>query len=127
MTAIYIAGSWLEKQQYRDLRAKLDTMEIGVTSRWLDMEEWDGTPNTWPAEARRRAEMDLEDIDEADVLVCDTRHPSSAGGYHFEMGYAHAWNKPIIIVGTQTNIFQHLIETVVPSWEEAVNFLISVR
>ena len=71
-------------------------------------------------EVTAHAEMDLADIDEADVLVHYTAqylqsldpslgsvtHNLHSGGRHVETGYAIAKEKPVVIIGPMENIFQ---------------------
>lgn len=71
-------------------------------------------------EVKAHAQMDLADIDEADVLVHYTAqylqsldptlgsvtHNLHSGGRHVETGYAIAKDIPVVVIGPLENIFQ---------------------
>src|SRR5690349_7823342 len=98
----YLAGSWADRPRLRGIRDELAALGIEVTSRWLDHEGvWILSPS-WAAK-------DLADIDAAQSLIVFTDVPSTAGGFHWESGYAFGRNKPIIGVGPRTCLFHHLV------------------
>lgn len=92
-----------------------------VTSKWIrGLEETMSLPEA--------AQMDLDDIDRADVVISCTLPKGtvfSSGGRHVEFGYALAKDKLIINVGpNEENIFHHLPQvTIVPTIEEAIRSL----
>ena len=70
-------------------------------------------------EVEAHAQMDLEDVEQADVVVLYTAgyvaeiggldpvaHNLTSGGRHVEVGYALAKGKPVIVIGPLENIFQ---------------------
>lgn len=108
---IYLAASWSRRREIQLVAVKLVQREFKVTSGWLYRE-------IAPESA---ALMDLEDVGRADTLVrfsdagvvlpADslTVHFSLAtGARHFEMGYAYATGKRMIVVGGRQNIFDSL-------------------
>lgn len=103
----YVAAPWQLLENARDLRrillaAKMPLLEC--TARWLD--EQADTQAT-----RAHAEMDLEDVKAADVVVFLNPwqfKTSGTGGRHVEVGYALAHGKPILLVGEKSNLFHEL-------------------
>jgi nucleoside 2-deoxyribosyltransferase len=134
---VYLASRFPRSDELREYRRQLESHGIHVTSRWLQGgHEWvqDGQEQTVPLdEAARFGQEDLEDIDDADVVVCFTEEPRSAasrGGRHVEFGYALATNKRIVIVGPRENVFYCLDwPTIVQTdkWRMAFQFLRDTR
>lgn len=100
---VYIAAPF----QLRNLgilaRSGILSMGLYSTAHWLDLDSDD-----WNDDA---AKLDLKDIDRATVVLAI--NPSDwatrgTGGRHFELGYAYARRKDIIIWGERTNVFHSL-------------------
>lgn len=100
----YLASSYSRRHEMQGRRTQLHDEGIVVTSRWLDDEDpWDPADH---ARGYRLAAKDLEDIREADVVVCFTGEPvTTTGGRHVEFGYALGIGKPIVVVGPAENVF----------------------
>lgn len=63
-----------------------------------------------PREARDIAHVDMLCIDASDAVLVFSESPDSRfgrGGRHFEMGYAYAKRKQILVVGPRENVFHH--------------------
>lgn len=109
----YLAGRYGRREELYGIAAMIEGMGHTVTSRWVrgEHEAEDGEPQ--PALARRWAEEDLADIEEADVLVAFTEEPDSSaprasrGGRHVELGYALGIRKAVYLVGPRENVFCH--------------------
>ena len=122
MTAFYIAaryGRWQEMQGYRE---QLEALGHTVTSRWINgthsLRDDDPT-----LEFRAQMAMeDLDDLENADALICFTEPPGNIhgrGGRHVEFGYALAMHRttsralgggflPLHVIGYRENVFHCL-------------------
>lgn len=129
---IYLASRYKMKEELRILATQAKEYGIDVTSRWLnenepaDCELADVQDST----LERYANIDLVDIEMADVFVLFTRSPydlSSRHGRMVEFGFALARLKPILIVGPKENIFCYLRDRVrhFDTWQDALNFMTS--
>lgn len=101
---VYLAGPSIYQSILRETRDALIREGHIVTSRWLDVKDMGGMSHL-------AAQIDIDDIDAADVFVVFTlrpQHKNPTGGHHWETGYAYAKGKPIIVVGELTSIFQTL-------------------
>ena len=121
---VYLAAmyKWMDRMKVE--REKFRHFGFDVTAQWID--------NTEDAKERHdAAQMDLEDIDRADVLVLYTLDHGtmfSSGGRMVEFGYALAQRKWVIVVGDRENVFCHLnYVCVVPTTEDAINVLLDLR
>jgi nucleoside 2-deoxyribosyltransferase len=119
---IYLAGAWARKQEIKAVADDLNSLGYGiyVDSRWLDEKqiEYGGEEGT-PDEIRReRAEIDISDVEDADMVVRFTDDlsaptvPSSlaTGARMVEMGVAIALGIPVVVVGGHQPIFDYLPE-----------------
>jgi nucleoside 2-deoxyribosyltransferase len=119
---LYLAAAWSRKAEIKAIAQELNNLTIGVHvgARWLDEEDptYGGPPAT---EFRReRARIDVADVKSADVIVRFTDDLSSptvpsglaSGARMFEMGYAYAFKKIIIVVGGIQPIFDYLPEII---------------
>ena len=78
---------------------------------------------------RQAAEMDKQDIESCDLLICftlplGTMH--SGGGHHWELGYATGLGKDCWIVGEKSQVFHHLPFPELihfPEWHDALREL----
>lgn len=134
---LYFAGRFSRLQELLANKHAIETKapeygaEIEITSRWLlGGHEWVGTPDEEiPVERNASfASDDLEDLLEADAVVCFTESPRSGparGGRHVEMGYALAIGKRILTVGHRENVFYCLPDIeFFPSWDDAMRRLL---
>ena len=103
MSRIYIAAPYEMRDEAISIMHWLESQGHEVISSWLR----DGAfANDDPT-----ARLDLADIDRADMLLAlnpSEWRRSGTGGRHFEMGYAAAKGKQIVLVGVRTNVFHHL-------------------
>lgn len=117
---VYIAAPFADAPFARLIAQGLRQLaDIECTSRWLTgsselNDEW--------------ARKDLEDIDAADVLVAlnaeawnDPAANKGSGGRHVEFGYALAMGKPILLVGSRSNIFHYHSDVLFVTWHDALN------
>ena len=112
---IYLSGPFAWRELIAHHAAELERAGYKITSRWLEQDH--GTPealaieaavDSMPPEAAYFADLDYEDVYEADVLIAFTAPPGlgpSRGGRHVEFGLAMAWYKRLIIVGPRENVF----------------------
>lgn len=89
------------------------------------------------AVVEHHARLDLQEVEEADVLVHWTArflqaldptldpvvHQLHSGGRHVETGFALALNKPIVLLGEPENIFQRGLSHVCPTLSDALDLL----
>ena len=100
---VYIAAPF----QLRNLGllARSGILSIGLysTAHWLDL-----SADDWNDAAARQ---DLNDVDRATVVLLINPQnwaTRGTGGRHFELGYAYARHKDIVIWGERTNVFHSL-------------------
>lgn len=99
---IYIAAPYPLRDDAIALMHTLEHRGHEVTSRWLKQLDENNDET---------ARADLEDVRWADTLIFlhpEAWHDRGTGGRHFEMGYAYALAKRIILIGQRTSIFHHL-------------------
>ena len=127
---VYLAASWSRKDEIRLIADELNVFpNLVVKARWL----FEVPPKIYDDEFRRqRAEMDVEDVQYADVLIrfSDDLNREmvpaylATGARMFEMGFAYAQGKQIIVVGGHQPIFDYLSNIKhVSSVEELKEFL----
>jgi nucleoside 2-deoxyribosyltransferase len=104
MSKMYLAARWARRTEMTGQAAVVERYGHVVTSSWI----W----KQGDAEANEEcALVDVADIDRSDCLVIFTDPLGSAqtgGGRHFEMGYAYATGKLIIVIGDREHVFCHL-------------------
>lgn len=124
MTRYYFAGRYSRADELVTYRNQLQAQIPGaqVTSRWLDHHDGEleasYTPdflNAFPEVCWQHGQADLEDLDEADVIVSFTG-AGGKGGRHIEHGYALALHRlpdmapgfddmRLVLIGPRENIF----------------------
>lgn len=129
---IYLAAHYGRRQELVEKTKQLLELAHSVTSRWLDGSHQlphDSTESEILHLRAQWATIDLEDIFQADILVCFTEqqpytgHPGS-GGRHVEFGYALALGLYLIIVGPRESVFHCHSGTVqFDNWEDALTYL----
>jgi hypothetical protein len=128
MTTIYIASKFERQAEMKVYAKMLRANGHVVTSRWLE-EETDevGTKLGWqhdPARLQKFAQIDLDDIRSAHLLLIFTHEGLSRGGMHVEFGYGMALGKRLIVVGPRPTLFHFLPSVLqVDSWDEACALL----
>lgn len=117
---VYLCAQFKEQELMREWRRLLHNAGHLVTSRWLDhTEEKD------PVEGAKKAQIDLEDIENSDVVISHTLNRGdmfTGGGRHWEAGYAFARKKGMINVGGVESVFHYLV-TRFDTIEEAIQCL----
>lgn len=124
---IYLASRFDAQKRLREIRTKIhDETNHLIVSRWIDSSP-DRPPfednEAWAAYSRRCAEIDLMDLDSADLAIFDMSIDLTGckGGVYAEMGYClgtfgQKYNsidikfetgeyQRIWIVGRRTNVF----------------------
>ena len=119
--SIYLAARYSRREEIRGYKINLENEGFAVTSRWLEdivtdeeqnfVNEIEGSEDNIPAEARKLAEIDVNDVIQADTLILFSESPVSKyarGGRHVEFGIALAIGKRVIVIGPVENIFHTL-------------------
>lgn len=106
---IYLAASFARREEMQERAATLRAMGYVVTSRWIDggHEAENGISAADPNHVGF-ANEDLQDIEDAHVLIAFTEPPNTRfgrGGRHVEMGFALGIGNIVIVVGHRENIF----------------------
>jgi nucleoside 2-deoxyribosyltransferase len=128
---IYLAAAWGRREEILRVADRLRLVGVEITSNWLTEEEGmqSGSKERF---LRERAYVDLQDVDRADVLVrfADTPRTRSvpraliSGARMFEMGYAKAKGKGLIVVGGKQHVFDRLADVIhVKDADALVRFL----
>jgi nucleoside 2-deoxyribosyltransferase len=107
-TYAYLAGRFSSRFALQGVRSDLLRINIGCTSRWLDLREED------ESQAAECAKIDIADIELADLLIsfptARRALPPSRGGFCWEQGYATALGKRVIVIANKVYIFDELAE-----------------
>jgi hypothetical protein len=121
MIKVYFAGSYDIRKGLRQIRDKIKSAYIEVTSEWID---YDFEAADAPESREHYAHVDVEDILEASILVLFVSTASTSGGMWTEFGFALGRKIPVIVVGYQgvevPNPFLELAVARVDSREELV-------
>lgn len=115
----YIAGWFDAREELKPIRAAINDMGHFCRSTWMD-EHDDITPKY---EWQELAARDLREINESDMLICDTHHVSTRGGAATEYGYALAKGKRCWVVGPQRSVFHFLADRHFDTWAAALEAL----
>jgi nucleoside 2-deoxyribosyltransferase len=114
MMKVYLAAAWHRREEIRKIAQDLRHLGVDVQARWLD--EREGGRHYSAQFLRSRAIIDVHDVRECDILIRfsdDLSQPFipaylATGSRMFEMGYAYAQGKPIIVVGGHQPVFDYL-------------------
>ena len=127
---IYLAARYSRNDEMRGVRDVLQTL-FGheVTSRWIDQHGGNllesfvaGQLNDDPEGCAKYAQIDIDDLKAADVVVSFTsKDGGGKGGRHVEYGLALGLGKRLVIVGPRENVF-HTLPNVdwYPDWAHLV-------
>lgn len=124
MKTFYIAASFPRKQVAIQLEKRLQEAGLKSVSRWLHLES-EGYAKGVDKMADEISLIDLEDVIEADILICLTGDTLTRGGRHSEFGIAACYRhleerailndgmasekyKRLIIVGPREQVFHNL-------------------
>jgi hypothetical protein len=119
---VYLAAPYGEMKLMLEWEQKLKLAGHKCTANWIHGNEEGMSLND-------AAQMDLNDIDSADAVICLCLPKGtmfSSGGRHVEFGYGLATHKLMIVVnaGKPENIFHHLDRVLtVENIEQAVEWL----
>ena len=122
---IYIASYFNTKARLLPIRDQLNAMGYHVISTWLDEPTTNNThPFLPPSEADsvRYAIRDYQEIQDCDLLICDTFDETLRGGREVELGYALGKMKQVYVVGPRRNVF-HFTVRHFDTWEACIEFL----
>ena len=134
---IYIAAPYSLKDLVSARAAELRELGIIVTSSWLKEPHKPTTQmeELTPEQHRKYAVQDVDDVDEADILVFHTDPTKTIirAGRHVEFGIAIgiglSRKMPIFVVGTEhENIFHYLPQAFhFATWEDCKRALAKVK
>lgn len=108
---VYIAASYPRKSEAQVLHGYLTNAGFHITSRWIDDSTADGiydpnlTGKDLELQSQAAAQMDWDDIEDADMLVVITGDTKTRGGRHSEVGIALAQGKPVFLLGPREQVF----------------------
>jgi nucleoside 2-deoxyribosyltransferase len=117
MSKVYLAAQYPRRNEMKHVANLLRSNHIDVTSRWIE----ESLPLTTQlndisfSQLLRFAEIDSEDIREADALVLFSEDPLVGlprGTHHTEFGYAMGLGKRVIVIGGYENVFHYLPEVI---------------
>lgn len=115
MKKVYLAAKFSRREEMEQLAKDLPDVGLVCIARWVYGGE-DGLSR------RDIAELDLDDVSRADMLILFTHErsiPQPGGGRFVEFGYALALGKRCVVVGPEENIFcAHERVEVYPSWKD---------
>ena len=117
---VYLAAAFSRKNEILQVAHQLEEIGVRVTSRWLTEQHAAPTDTSKSVFLAERAQIDLDDIDCADVLVRfsdDLSAPTvpshlATGSRMGEMMHARANHKTIIVVGGHQCVFDYLPDVV---------------
>lgn len=117
---VYLAAAFCRKDEILGIAEELRSLGIEVTSRWLVEQKDIPTDRSRATFLAGRAQIDLDDIDRADVLVRfsdDLSSPTvpshlATGSRMGETLWALAHNKTVIVVGGYQCVFDYLPQVV---------------
>jgi hypothetical protein len=117
---VYLAAAFSRKDEILAIAKQLEELGIVVTSRWLTEQKHAPTDVDKHEFLAQRAQIDLDDIDRADVLVRftdDLSEPTvpshlATGSRMGEMMWALAHEKFVTVVGGYQCVFDYLPDIV---------------
>jgi nucleoside 2-deoxyribosyltransferase len=121
---IYIAACFPQQSEVQEKALDLENIGHTVTSRWRFQKPIGvtGGEAEFADHFLQCAIVDLQDIDDADVLILLTGEVSRSGGKHVETGYAAAKGKRVMLVGPCENVFHWLFERHA-NWQQCLESL----
>lgn len=122
---IYIAACFIQQPEVREKALELEALGHTCVSTWRYETPTGGVGSEpeFEKQFRNAAEIDLDDVKRADMLVLLTGQVSLSGGKHVETGYAIALEKRVVRVGPCENVFHWQLENY-PDWN---SFLAQLR
>ena len=121
---VYLAARYTRREEIYSYAEELVALGHEVTARWVygrpDASHPDLVTGHTDAYEEKVSVEDLKDVAGADCIICFSEVPratNTRGGRHVEFGMAVAWDKRIILVGPQENVFHYLPKVeVYPDW-----------
>lgn len=125
-TSIYVAGSWVDRENLKEIMNQFRSYDFDITSDWPDYEQ----KHSEPFECSLISGLDFQNIKRADVVVAvmtDPEYPYR--GTNTEIGYAIGSGKKVIIVCDGTiqkkenddrYIFSHACMSNVFFWDKSI-------
>ena len=115
---VYLAAAFSRKDEIKQVAEELRERGITITSRWLDEPTYPAYDINHAEFLRQRAQIDLADINEADILIRFSDDLSfslipshlATGSRMGEMMWALAHGKKVYVVGGHQCIFDWLPE-----------------
>lgn len=109
MINVYVAAPFRRRMFAEHVARLLEGEGFTVTSSWVHTTEEDGDCGgaISPADAKRNALVDLDDLMAADHMLL-LNFPNGRGGMHVEFGYALASGVKCVVIGKPTTIFHYL-------------------
>lgn len=129
----YVAARIEDRTHAEEIQRQLNEAGIETTSRWMRMEAEKPIENYDDdvSEAQRRGEIDLDDVNAADILVIwkpRDAHRDTTGGHHVETGVSISQGKPIFLIGERENIFHwHKSVRLCDTIEDAVHKILALE
>lgn len=114
---IYLASSFSRQDEMQIVARRLEQFGHFITSSWLYEDQSLGVQ---AKRLRNCAIQDLADVDACSLFIrfaddlSEPKVPShlATGARHFEMGYAAARGKPLVVVGGRNSIFDFLPQVI---------------
>jgi hypothetical protein len=129
---VYLAARYSRHPEMQDVRDILGWLGHTVTSRWIDLHggKYPGSfvpeqLNRDPEYCGKIAQVDLDDLEAADVVISFTEAGGGGkGGRHVEFGIAIGRGKRLIIIGPREHVF-HTLPGVewYPSWQDLLRVI----
>ena len=118
---IYVAAPWAHRSTAKTTAQQLRDADYKITSRWHDIWALEDD-STDPLILEQEAEMDLSDVEDADIVLVLNIEKSE--GKAVEQGFALGLGIPVLVVGKRTNVFHYLPEvTIMPDLARAIEYL----
>jgi hypothetical protein len=126
---IYLAARYSRNDEMRGVRDVLEAFGHTITSRWIDqhggnlLESFVAEKlNADPGDCAKYAQIDMDDLQAADVVVSFTSAGGGGkGGRHVEFGVALGLGKRLVVVGPRENVFHTLTGVEwYPDWSRMV-------
>lgn len=113
---VYLAAAFSRQAEVAKIAEDLKSNGVIITSRWLTEQKYRPTESEKVEYLAKRAQEDLDDIDQADILVRFTDDlgapmvPShlATGSRMGEMLWAMSKDKPVLVVGGYQCVFDYL-------------------
>lgn len=105
---VYLAAAWKERAMMPEIARQFEKAGHQVTHRWWEYEEPPGC--NYPSNDESPELEDIAASDYIGVVQCDALvllNTQKSEGKAVETGIAIALGKPIILVGTRSNIFHY--------------------